>query len=145
MKLQRMLSMLLALALINLMGCASAMKMFNDNPLINSLMSQIPGLNQAQAVGGVGALLGLAQSKLPAVDFSKLTKLVANVGDMIKQATKAGLPVPSALKSLTDLTSTFSKLGLSPDQVGKLVPATTNFFTQKGGAEVGNMLAGVLK
>ena len=145
MKFQRMLSILLALAFIPLMGCSSALKMFNDNPLTNSLMNQIPGLSQLQAVGGAGALLGLAQSKLPAIDFSKVSKLVANVDEMIKQATKSGLPVPSALKGFSDLASTFSKLGLSAEQSGKLVPATTKFFTEKGGAEVGNMLASAWK
>jgi hypothetical protein len=144
MKSQRILFALFTLALIVAMGCSSAMKMFNDNPLVNSLMSQIPGLNQLQAVGGAGALLGLAQGKLPATDFSKLTSLVPNVDQMIGQAKKAG-GLPASLNSLADLSGTFSKLGISNDQASKLVPATTNFFTQKGGAEVGNMLAGVLK
>jgi hypothetical protein len=144
MKSPKILFVSFALALVVAMGCSSAMKMFNDNPLTNSLMSQIPGLNQLQAVGGAGALLGLAQGKLPAADFSKLTSLVPNVDQMIGQAKKAG-GLPASLNSLADLGSTFSKLGISPDQASKLVPATTKFFTEKGGAEVGNMLAGVLK
>ena len=133
-------SLLLALA----MGCSSALKMFNDNPLTNSLMSAVPGLNQLQAVGGAGALMGLAKGKLPAIDFSKLTNLVPNIDKMIEQATKAG-GLPATLTNLSSLSSTFNKLGLSTDQSAKLVPATTDFFTQKGGAEVGNMLTGVLK
>jgi hypothetical protein len=88
--------------------------------------------------------LGLAQGKLPSADFSKLSGLVPNVDKMIEQAKKAG-GLPSTLNNLSSLTSTFNKLGLNTDQVSKLVPATTDFFTKKGGAEVGNMLAGVLK
>jgi len=144
MKTRRALLVVSLLVLTLAMGCSSALKMFNDNPLTSSLMSAVPGLNQLQAVGGAGALMGLAKGKLPAVDFSKLTSLVPHVDKMIEQAIKAG-GLPSVLNSLASLTSTFNKLGLSTDQVSKLVPATTDFFTQKGGAEVGNMLAGVLK
>ena len=39
----------------------------------------------------------------------------------------------------------FSKLGLSPDLVAKAVPVLTSFVTKSGGANVGNLLSGVLK
>ena len=136
--------MILSQALVLTMGCSSALKVFNDNPLTNSLMKAVPGLTQLQAVGGAGALLGLAKSVLPSVDFSKVSGLVPHVDKMIDQAIKAG-GMASSVKSFTDLGGTFSKLGMSADQTSKLVPATADFFTQKGGAEVGNMLAKVWK
>jgi len=142
MKSPKLLAVLAALVLA--LGCSSATKMFNNNPLTNSLMSAIPGLNQLQAIGGAGALMGLAQGKLPAADFSKISGLVPNVDKMIEQATKTG-GLPASLNSLADLSGTFSKLGISPAQANKMAPTATDFFTQKGGAEVGNMLAQVWK
>jgi hypothetical protein len=39
----------------------------------------------------------------------------------------------------------FSKLGLKPELVSKAVPIVTQFVTKSGGANVGSLLAGVLK
>ncbi len=39
----------------------------------------------------------------------------------------------------------FSKMGLSPNLVAKAVPVLTSFVTKSGGANVGSLLAGVLK
>jgi Protein of unknown function VcgC/VcgE (DUF2780) len=46
---------------------------------------------------------------------------------------------------LASAASAFSKIGLSPDLVGKAVPVLTSFVTKSGGANAGNLLAGVLK
>ena len=40
--------------------------------------------------------------------------------------------------------SAFTKLGLKPEMVAQAVPVLTNFVTKSGGANVGNLLAGVL-
>jgi hypothetical protein len=39
----------------------------------------------------------------------------------------------------------FTKLGLKPEMVSKTIPVLTSFVTKSGGANVGNLLAGVLK
>jgi len=46
---------------------------------------------------------------------------------------------------LATAAASFSKLGLKPDMVAKAVPVLTSFVTKSGGAEVGKLLAGVLK
>jgi len=46
---------------------------------------------------------------------------------------------------LASMASAFSKLGLSPDMVAKAVPVLTQFVSKSGGANVGKLLAGVLK
>jgi len=46
---------------------------------------------------------------------------------------------------LASAASAFSKLGLSPDLVAKAVPVLTSFVSKSGGADVGKLLAGVLK
>jgi hypothetical protein len=40
---------------------------------------------------------------------------------------------------------TFSKLGLKPGMVAQVVPVLTNYVSKSGGADVAQLLAGVLK
>jgi predicted anti-sigma-YlaC factor YlaD len=46
---------------------------------------------------------------------------------------------------LAGAASAFTKLGLKPELVAKAVPVLTQFVTKSGGANVGNLLASVLK
>jgi len=49
------------------------------------------------------------------------------------------------LGGLAGAASAFSKLGLKPEMVMKAVPILTQFVTKSGGADVGQLLASVLK
>jgi hypothetical protein len=51
----------------------------------------------------------------------------------------------SSASGLAAAASAFSKLGLGPDAVTKAVPVLTSFVSKSGGADVGKLLAGVLK
>lgn len=113
------------------------------NPMISSLTSGL-GLNASQAVGGAGALLGLAQNKLPKADWSKITKSIPGTGDMIKTANSLG-GITGKTGSLADLTGAFSKMGISADQASKRVPAVSDYVGKAAGPDVGAALAGVLK
>ena len=53
--------------------------------------------------------------------------------------------VTAAAGGLATMASSFSKLGLKPEMVAKAVPVLTSFVTKSGGANVGSLLAGVLK
>jgi hypothetical protein len=53
--------------------------------------------------------------------------------------------LPGSAAGLAGAASSFSKLGLQPDMVGKAVPVLTSFVTKSGGADVGRLLAGALK
>ena len=46
---------------------------------------------------------------------------------------------------LATAATAFSKLGLKPELAAKAVPILTSFVTKSGGANVGNLLASVLK
>jgi hypothetical protein len=46
---------------------------------------------------------------------------------------------------LDSLMSSFTKLGLKPDMVAKAIPIITEFVSKSGGADLGKLLAGVLK
>ena len=61
-------------------------------------------------------------------------------------ATTGGLSqVAGAAGGLAAAASAFTKLGLKPELVSKAIPILTSFVTKSGGANVGSLLAGVLK
>jgi hypothetical protein len=53
--------------------------------------------------------------------------------------------VAGAAGGLATVAASFSTLGLKPEMVTKAVPVLTSFVTKSGGANVGSLLAGVLK
>jgi hypothetical protein len=61
--------------------------------------------------------------------------------------TKAAGPLlgGSPLKSITDVQGAFSKLGMSPDMVGKFAPVLTDTVGKSAGPQVADLLAGAFK
>jgi hypothetical protein len=120
--------------------------------LIGALSKQL-GSTPEQAAGAAGALFGLAKSRLKADEFAQVADAVPGMNALLKAApsagaigTTGGLPAAAgAATGLASAASAFSKLGLSPDLVGKAVPVLTQFVTKSGGAQVGSLLAGALK
>ena len=132
-------------------AAAAAAKASPD--LVNALSKEIGG-TPAQAAGAAGALFGVAKSKLSADQFAQVAKAVPGMSSLLSAApavtgatgtSGAISQATGAAGGLASAASAFSKLGLSPDMVGKAVPVLTNFVTKSGGAEVGKLLAGALK
>ena len=107
-----------------------------------------------QATGGAGALFGLAKSRLNPADFGQIAAVVPGMGSFLKAAPStsggSGLEgltgsLPGNLGGMASAATSFQKLGLSPDMVGKFVPILTNFVHAKGGANVASLLSGALK
>ena len=102
------------------------------------------GVTPDQAIGGLGSIMSLAQGKLSPEDFTKVSKSIPGLDNVMKQATDLGA-ITGPITSMAGVDESFSKLGMNKDMVGKFVPEITKFATQSGGAEVGNLLSGVLK
>jgi len=109
-----------------------------------------------QAAGAAGALFGVAKSRLKADQFSQIAKAVPGMASLLKAAPSGGAVGTSgaagalsqlggSAAGLASAASAFSSLGLSPDLVAKAVPVLTSFVTKSGGADVGSLLASVLK
>ena len=128
-------------------------------PLIG-LLSDDLGVNGAQAAGGAGALLGLAQSQLSDDDFGSIVDAVPGVMALIdtkpKQEESGGL-LGAAGSLLGDsggsggqilgalgLADTFEKLGLDAGMVESFIPLLLSYVQGKGGSDVSSLLAGVL-
>lgn len=122
------------------------------SPDLVSALSKEIGATPEQSAGAAGALFGLAKSRLQAAEFAQVAKAVPGMSALLKAAPAGATGGASMLEQaagsaggLAAAASSFSKLGLSPDLVGKAVPVLTSFVSKSGGANVGNLLAGVLK
>ena len=124
------------------------------SPELVSALSKEIGATPEQAAGAAGALFNVAKSKLSAAQFAQVSKAVPGMSSLLSAAPAltgatgtAGAisQATGGASGLASAASAFSKLGLSPDMVGKAVPVLTNFVTTSGGADVGKMLAGALK
>jgi len=125
-----------------------------DDPSLVQTLSKQLNVSEDQAAGGAGAIFQYAQTALPGDQYGKVAKAVPEAADLIKKAPatdSTASAVGGALgktgtqaAGLASLTSSFDKLGMSSDMVGKFTPIVVNYAEQKGGAEVGTILRGVL-
>ena len=126
----------------NASKAAADVTTYASNPLVSSLTSGL-GLNTSQAVGGAGALLGLAETNMAKADWSKVAAAVPGASNLISEAkTLGGI---SKFTNLAGLSSAFTKMGLSADQVKGVSSSLTDFVSKAAGPEVGTALAGAIK
>jgi uncharacterized protein VcgC/VcgE DUF2780 len=122
--------------------------------LVDALSKEL-GSTPEQAAGAAGALFGVAKSRLKPEEFSQVSKAVPGMSALLKAAPAAAVGTAGAAGSLSKMAgsasglagaaSAFTKLGLKPEMVAQAVPVLTQFVTKSGGANVGSLLAGVLK
>jgi hypothetical protein len=123
--------------------------------LVGALSKEL-GSTPEQAAGAAGALFGVAKSQLKADEFSQISKAVPGMAALLKAAPAAAVgtsggaagaltKMAGSASGLAGAASAFTKLGLKPEMVAQAVPVLTQFVTKSGGAEVGKLLAGVLK
>lgn len=123
-------------------SCGSSLPYLGPSmDMINGLTSL--GITPEQAVGGVGALLTLTKGKLNPSDFMKVAGAIPYSNTLIKAAQDMG--VPASISNLAGVDKVFKDLDMSPDMVTKMIPEVTKFAGKKGGADVTNLLMGVLK
>jgi hypothetical protein len=129
------------------------------NPeLVGQLVKELSVTSQ-QAEGAAGSLFGHAKTKLNPADWSKVSSAVPGMDGLLKAAPAmaaatggvagtsgvAGIPGAAGLGGLASVAGAFSKLGLKPEMIAKVIPLLTNYVSKSGGAGVGQLLAGALK
>ncbi|HEY3586637.1 MAG TPA: DUF2780 domain-containing protein [Myxococcaceae bacterium] len=139
-----LLATLIALAGLAGTGCATAglPSGITSNPLVSALTSGL-GVSPEQAVGGTGAMMGLAQNKLSPDQLGSITSAVPGLGDITKAA--GPLLGSTPLGSLTDVQGAFSKLGMSQDMVGKFAPVIGDAISKGGGSQVAGLFTNLFK
>ena len=102
----------------------------------------IKGLNVTapQARGGAGALLILAKTRLNPDEFESIAATVPSLDVLLKSVPEVEYSVWSSR-----FERQFKSLGLSPDMASKFAPILIKFVSDKGGADIGSLLAGALK
>ena len=123
--------------------------------IVKLLMSQL-SVDEGQAKGGLGSLLGFAKENLNMEDFGKIaTSLGGGTEDLINAAPKAegaagmlsgitsALGVGGGLGGLAALAGQFKNLGLDADMIGKFAPVVTNFLKDKGGDDIAGLVSGL--
>ena len=120
----------------------SAMGVANSTGLTSTLVNRL-GVTEAQAAGGVGSILAFAQQRLAAGDFDLMAKAIPGSDKYLSMAKQllGGVPI----NDKAGLQGAFSKLGMSPDMLSKFSPIVTDYVSKAGGAQAGNLLAGLLK
>src|ERR1043165_724717 len=126
------------------------------NPeLVGQLTKQL-SITPEQAVGGSGALFGVAKTKLKPDDFLKLSNAVPGMDGLLKAAPKPeegssdaissmGSMLPGKAGAMASVAGSFKQLGMSPQMATKFLPIMTQFVKVKGGENVAGLLSGVFK
>ena len=129
----------------------------SPNPELVGMLTKGLKIKPDQAIGGAGALFGMAKTKLSPEDFAKVANVVPGMDGLLgaapKQATggatdmlgSLGSALPSNIGGIAQMAGTFKSLGLSPNQIAKFVPIMSKYVQTKGGADVAGLLSGALK
>jgi Protein of unknown function VcgC/VcgE (DUF2780) len=143
----------IALVCLVAFGFAALVLAADDSSLVQTLARQLK-ITDDQAAGGAGAIFNYAKGALPTDDYGKVEKAVPEAAELAKKA-----PAPDSTTStvkgalgkaggsatgLSSLGSSFQKLGLSPDMVGKFTPIVVDYVDKKGGSQVGDIVRKVL-
>ena len=121
-------------------------------------LTQNLGINEEQAKGGAGLIFELAQKKLGEGEFAQVAQAVPGISEIILAAPQSSSGLAGAIGGLASamggggnvanlaaLAGGFTQLGLNPDMVAQFVRVVLSFVQSKGGDQVSNILAGVLK
>ncbi len=117
--------------------------------LLNTLGSEL-NITPEQAIGGAGAMLGLAKNRLSEPQFSELSKSVPGLDQIAGNNLIGGLNGLGGLleggaeknalldgllgnvKDFNDLNNTFSALGMDSGMIGRFAPVILEYLGQQG-------------
>jgi hypothetical protein len=139
---RRLLLPLCVLLPLLVTACSSTGAMMDASKL-GTLASDL-GMTSQQAQGGLGAMLAVAQQRLSVADFQKIVKYIPQAEEYLGVARELDV-FEQASTTATALNAAYSKLGITPDQQAKFIGAVTDYLSESGGAEIGNLLTGALK
>lgn len=117
------------------------------NPELIGTMTRELGITPKQAIGGTGALLGLAKSKLKADEFAKVSSAIPGTEALIKAAPTAAPALGSlgVVGGIASLGVGFKSLGMMPEMAPKMVPVLTKYVESKGSAAAAQLLTTALR
>ncbi|MBR9871815.1 MAG: DUF2780 domain-containing protein [Gammaproteobacteria bacterium] len=109
--------------------------------LVGQLTNEL-GVTQAQAVGGTGALLQLAQNQLGQETISNLSSEASGLSSLLGGGGGLAEGLLSNISSMDGVQSAFSALGMDAAMVQQFVPVILGFLGNQG---IGSSLLGQLQ
>ena len=116
-----------------------------------SQIMQSTGVDQNQALGGAGALFGMAKEGMSADDFSKVTDAVPEMSKMMDAVPNLGggtstlSSAATALVGMPKVTAAVEKLGISKDKIALFTPIIVSYIEKKAGSALSDKVAKSLK
>jgi len=138
-----MLGAMAATAAMPAVAQLDSLKALVGDPLVGALKSAL-GVTDAQAQGGLGSILTLAQEKLAKGDFDKIAQVIPGSQKYLDAAKKLGA-VTGPVTNSAGLDSAYSRLGIPPAKAANFTPTVLDAVGKVGGESVRNLLAGALK
>lgn len=128
------------------------------NELLGLIVKNL-NLDESQAKGALGAVLGFAEKSLSGTDFSKISGLIGGAENLMKSAPEVGGGLMGMVGTITsalgmknegignvaNLMAAFNKLNIDPATIQKFVPIVTSFLKDKGGSEVSSIVETMFK
>ena len=123
-------------------------------------LTQGLGVDESQAKGGAGLIFKMAKEQLGDGDFAQVASVIPGISNLIGEAPTSGKGIAGAigglagaigggsggqLANIAALAGGFSQLGLNPSMASKFIPIILSFTQSKGGDQIKDILAGVLK
>lgn len=122
-------------------------------------LTQGLGVDESQAKGGAGLIFKMAKEQLADGEFAQVASAIPGIGNLIGEAPAGGKGLAGAvgglagmmggsggqLSNMAALAGGFSQLGLNPAMASKFIPIILSFSQSKGGDQIKNILAGILK
>jgi|SRR5215471_8881511 len=126
-------------------GWASASPGVGSLVSVADVLSKSLGVSGDQASGGVGSILSLAQSKLSASDYTKVSSAIPGSDQYVQKAKDLGAVPSGGITDKSGLDAAYQKLGISPDVAKKFTPMVVDYAGKMGGSTVGSLLGAALK
>ena len=145
---------LVIIGLCILSSASASAQQIPNQELVGMLTSKL-NISPDQAVGGAGAIFGLAKTRMSGADFGKLSSAVPGMDGFLNAAPSTdsgsspfgglGGKLPKNAGGLASLAGSFKSIGLSPDMASKFVPIMQSYISSKGGSQLGSLFGGALK
>ncbi len=136
-------TLLKVLAMIPVMLSAHATTSAVDDSKLETLGRSL-GMTSEQAQAGAGAMLKLAQARLPLADYDRIAGVVPRANEYMALASRLGA-FEGATPTPAGLSGAFDKLGVTPEQAAKFVPALQDYVSDAAGRDVGMLFGNALK
>lgn len=140
---RRLLLTAIALMPLALSGLAAASKPMLDQSALGKLAQSV-GISSETAQAALGSMLMLTQRRVDTGQFQQVAEYIPRWSEYIDAGRQMGA-FSESISTPAQLNDAFGKLGMTPEQAGKFMPAVTDYLAKAGGPEVAEIMRGALR